>query len=752
MVACDALLLLGAALILLAARQRGRPLPAWLALAFAGGCVVLGVHVVRNHGDADTLLTGSGWLGALACGIGAANIDRRSFVFRASVALLVALVAAQAAKGALQVLVEHPHTVEHYRQNREAILAANGWSPDSAAARLYERRLLQSEATGWVGMANVYATTAAWGLVAFAGLLIAGRVRRAIIPGWSPVMTALVLGLLASAGALVMCGAKGGFGAAIVGLACLCAAWWWRRRVAQGSTTETAAPRWAYAVGPVLVFGVLGAVVARLLAGDAFEELSIRFRGFYLTGAASILFEHPLLGVGPSGFKDAYQQVKPVLSPEEPTSPHSVLADYAAGLGLPGLMCWGGIFLVLASRIGAGLFAGVGESAVGGVQPLRPAMRTVFLALGLAIVAGAYTEVSIGSPEAIIARLISLAGGCFFAWGVLRLWNAAGNLFPMTLCAAGMAVVVHAQIELTPIHTGSAPWCFLAIGLAAAGARSDAAQRPASRAAQLCVLGPAVCFAALLGLLFAAAPLPRWEGALRRAHAYTMAVPELMTRAEALERGRPWPGDTPASFSAEVSRAVGFGVDQRPASWRSAILQLRAQRAEAAAAELQGAATAMPRHFPTARARQTVRLEGVLRDAATGRQGPAREAMSSILQDAIDFAERNRTPGAWGWVGTLGKSAAGWDAQRADFWMNLAIEGWLKGAERAPQEQLFAAELARAFKQRGDGANAREWAARALEIDHNLRLDPAKGLTEDQRRDMQELAAGADPDGTRSRP
>src|SRR5690606_11618084 len=83
------------------------------------------------------------------------------------------------------------------------------------------------------------------------------------------------------------------------------------------------------AVGSALV-----AVAARGVAGEKIGELSLLFRWFYLQGSARIIAEHPWLGVGPAGFRDAYLLAKPALSPEEVTSPHSVVFDWMSTLGV----------------------------------------------------------------------------------------------------------------------------------------------------------------------------------------------------------------------------------------------------------------------------------------------------------------------------------------------------------------------------------------------------------------------------------
>src|SRR5258705_354539 len=122
------------------------------------------------------------------------------------------------AQGLLQIWVEHPATVENFRANREAFLAAQGWAPDSPAARGFERRLLQAEATGWFGMANIYGSFCAAALTVMLGWSIQAwqATRRNELPsGWPG---ALSIGAVGAAAGIWMAGSKGGVAGAGVGI------------------------------------------------------------------------------------------------------------------------------------------------------------------------------------------------------------------------------------------------------------------------------------------------------------------------------------------------------------------------------------------------------------------------------------------------------------------------------------------------------------------------------------------------------
>ncbi|MFG0252354.1 MAG: O-antigen ligase family protein, partial [Phycisphaerales bacterium JB038] len=206
-------------------------------------------------------------------------------------------------------------------------------------------------------------------------------------------------------------------------------------------------------------------------------ELSLLFRWQYLIGALRIFVHEPLLGVGPDDFKAAYLLFKPAFSPEEITSPHSVLFDYLATLGLGGAAL-GALFLWFAQRGGSLLAATTGAMKTNhsSAEAMNEAPRRHFLsftpavvAIFLAIIALRFEAATLAMPD-LLARL---AGAVLFAllaqtaWLALRrqpersLWERA------TLLGGASVLIAHTQIEMTATQPGSATLAFLILGLAA---------------------------------------------------------------------------------------------------------------------------------------------------------------------------------------------------------------------------------------------------------------------------------------------
>lgn len=395
---CSIWILLAGTLVLLGERFSGRGLDRGLLLLWLLPLVPIVLH---GRADATAFWLGVDWFAAASVGVVLAHACRapgvRSMVLAGFLGVLGMLVI----RGAGQLLIEHPALVDYFNANREAMLAGFGWEPGSAKARLYERRLVQPEATGWFGLANLFSGLMAIGLVLGVGSLLAtggsrGGGDRDHAAG-TPRTARWLLWLLALAGFLVMLlvnGSKGAIGAVLLGLVVGVAPRLVPRLRDRGFRLAGVLSVAALAItlGAVLVRGLLG---ADALGG----ELSLLFRWQYLLGASSLIVQHPLIGIGPDGFQSAFLAVRPALSPEEPASVHNVIADWLVSLGVLG-STWICLLLLLAFRCGASRF-------IPGV--VFPRQSLLFL---LAIAVAGYLAMSLeqGSltPQLLLLRLLGV--------------------------------------------------------------------------------------------------------------------------------------------------------------------------------------------------------------------------------------------------------------------------------------------------------------------------------------------------------
>ncbi len=770
--AIDAVVMLASGAVLALASLAGRGV-GWR----LGGLVMIGsvgavanAWFIRGRTIDDAVLS-TAWMAAWCAGLavlaGARDPRSRALVL-ACVACLVGMLAA---KGAYQVAIEQPRTASSYLANREAMLHAKGWSPDSPLARAYERRLLQREATGWFGLANVYATPAAAGA---AGLIVlgvlsrwgargmAGGRGRAAGASWAPrgegvetggtpvprggvvgwrgrlivigaVVALVALGLSRSKGGVVACAC--GLGGAAVG------AWAASRR----GTSPRGAGMIAGTLGLGAILGPLAAVGVRGIVGERLAELSLLFRWFYISTASRVAAGSPAWGVGPDGFQGAYARLKPDISPESVQSPHSVLFDWAATLGVWGL-AWGAAVFVLALWVGRAAIegwkreerdttgAGVGE-AEPHVDGARVDIRVVFLVGAAATLAGAGVEAGLASVELAIVRAGGLCLGVLLALGVVR--GARDERAVVAASgAAGLVALAHGQIELTPVNIGAGALWAVLVGLGASGAW-NAARRVGGVGGVLVACG-AIGVGVLTLVQVARAAWP-WERDLREALARVEVLGESAFAMREMQGG----GEASAAarlareVAADLSRELGRTVAPDGPSLARAHEELYRARVPQALELLERAGTRLPGHFPTARAAS--QLAAQLSQASVGDAGRWASRAQGMIERYV--AGQPAKAGAWAWLGTLSAGLAegpGGDPSR----MGVAIEAWSRAAELDPGTIVHALALVRAGERTGDRALVRRWAERALEIDRTMRLDPTQGLTNEQRERFEGLARG----------
>lgn len=532
----------GAALMLLRGRVSLISSCVWAVVA-----IVIGYHgVLAPHADLQHLRIGASWLSAITLGVvlSAAGVGTDRRVRSLITGCLVGFSTLLACKGALQVFVEQPAMIESFKQNSTLFYQSQGWEPGSTMARAYERRISQTEAIGWFGLSNVFASIcAALVPIGLACTFGAWRIRRAgrkAAGAETSPRTGSGL-ILACAGAtalaisgVIMAGGKGGYVAMALGVSVLGLLAALVRLASGGGSRGRMASRLAGALGVASVLGALGVIAIRGVIGDRLSELSIWFRAFYVEAAFRVFGERPLLGVGPDGFKEAYTRLKNPLSPEEVASPHSIFFDWSATLGIAGVAL-ALLGLWWAWRCGAGLVeAHAAESSTGDhasaptlIAPftadetevqhaVERTLARMICAVGALVVLGSlYLERAALGPAQGLMMVTGLVLWCVL--GVCAMTSAMRDGFAKLGVAAGaIAMLTHAQIEVTGSWPQSCGVFVALLGLAASSAgatRRDFAphREPRSRASGAIVV--------IVGLAFAAAALAAlgFDRALQRA-------------------------------------------------------------------------------------------------------------------------------------------------------------------------------------------------------------------------------------------
>lgn len=681
--AVDGAVLLLSACAAWALRRSIDRLGAALLVLAAVGTVPCLVHGLQ---DPDDAWRGMQWASALVAGAAlAACIPAMpgggARALRAvCLAVLVGAVAPLAARSALQAWVEHPAMVERFREHRAEILAAQGWQEGSPQALTYERRVLQAEATGWFGLANVASSLLAAGAVACLGAAVA--LRRAL-----PAGALLAAALAAACTALVLVnGSKGAIAALSAGLAF--AAW-----VGSGRGR----PSWHPRVAVAAVAMVLVAVAARGIAGEASAERSLLFRAQYAQGAVAAFLASPVSGTGPAGFGDAYLALRPEASPEEVQSAHAAWADWLASLGIAGA-AW---IVLLAALVASSARPPGGEPPATAPGWLPGAAAAAAL---LAALAATGPELEALDGHSLLLRALGALLAAGVAGVAVRAAIAGPAAWHAAIAGAALLLAMHAQVEMTLWWPGSVAWVAAFLGAAAAGTA-----RPGLRAAREgAVAAPVAAFLACAALAAASVPRARAAESTMREAALPLAA---FARARAGER---MPLVQPLDAARFAASRTLLADDGNPWRRRPAVVAAALEQAASSIAGIDPAATVAERErrCRLSLASGMLLLRDVPSERVAGACGTLAQALLAAPEGSVDRASAR----------ALLEDAARLQVE----WNPRSVRGW--------------SLLAEARGLAGDSDGARDAARRALEADASYRLDPLRQLGAPARAGLERLA------------
>ncbi|MDX9910948.1 MAG: O-antigen ligase family protein [Phycisphaerales bacterium] len=748
------------------------------ALALISLLAVL-AHTLSLRSDAiDTLALGGVWSSSILAALAIHRAARDDARLRASlVAIVLAALMPLVCKSAAQVLIEHPITLARFRADPASVLAAQGIEIGSDAARLFERRLSQPDPTGWLALSNVLASLMGAGALALGAfsLLARGNAGEKGAPRATRLpRIACALAAIACLAILIATRSKGALGATLIGALSLAIALTMPRVLRSVSAARLASR--AIALLPLAATLVVLALVAlRGIVAERINELSLLFRWFYAVASVRIFAAHPLLGVGPTGYKDAYLLNKVFRSPEEVTSPHSVMFDWLATLGLPAL-AWIVLLTLAALAIGRTLAirARPGEPATLESDPLpahaaRPSAGSplrraaIIMPLVLTILA-AFIERPAMTPDGAIVRLAGLGLWIALALAIERVALARPLAAALALASASVMLLAHAQIELVATLPASCGVFFVLLALAASFAPLKSAPHEAPRRVPVSRPAPALfaCIPALVLCVASVSYIPRawrWEGSLADAALpfteidAARAELELAGWTMSPDQTAPAPGADPlalTSAAAILSNLTGRPVAASPNETRSALARASAAAIIAAIEPLTHAHTLRASDFPTLR----VLVSAQLRVAASARTPADARARFEALGASLE-REREDHPSAavHGLAALAYASRAAFERAAGDPASALAADlsaiDALRAARRLDPYSLALAlrELdtqLRVIEADPDHATRAEIAALAsdvLRLNDGLYLDPLRQLSGSERARIETLAS-----------
>ena len=281
---------------------------------------------VSLAGQKHLALTGGlNLLGVIAYGFTLRSLLDSPARVRLTCYVLLATGAVLATKGALQHFYEHPNTLAYFEENKAELIKSSTYSP--GMLHDYEQRMRSAELSGYYPHSNVYGSNLILLLLAALAPVMDRWGRR--VSRWSLLAPVAIFGML---GAIVfLATGKGPIVGAFAGLSVFVLGVLGRSMSARLRGTVLVAG-WLIAVGAAV------GVTYVLNQDEAALGRSIQFRHMYWRGAAEMVADCGMGGVGPLNFGRHFTRYKPVECPEEVESPHSWIVQLLTEWGLLGLV------------------------------------------------------------------------------------------------------------------------------------------------------------------------------------------------------------------------------------------------------------------------------------------------------------------------------------------------------------------------------------------------------------------------------
>lgn len=802
----DAVVLLCAAVLI--ALGKGASSRLWM-LAAGASVVASGwiVHGVTRGAHDPTIfeqeMMASSWISGLAAMLGLWRGAAQAGVRWLGVSVFSGLCLALVMKGGLQIFIEHPQMVQNFKANREAIFAANGWLSDSAAARGYERRIMQAEASGFTGFSNVTASFLLAGLAGLSGLMLAlvlGLKSRLITSRsdrtsrwrvWVMMVAAVACGL-----GVVWTGSKAGQLLAIVGTAVSLLSVWWLRRVHLAHEAKQPRTRLinlgqkVMLVMPIgLSLAVVLGVVVRGLIGERIGELSVLFRWHYLIGAGRAFAREPIFGTGIDGFQGAYAQVKVPFSPEDVSSPHFQIAEWIAVLGVGGL-AMGCMVVIALVACGIGLRRGVEVETPSATDlstylriPERWMMRSAVLLAAVVTLASLHVMREALTGGELMLRLgvlLALVLGVKFVVGLLEEaadggwldWLDSAGRLALVIFAA--LLVAHSQFELTGTNTQTAGLVLAMLGLAAGAVSkpSTTSEQIKPPATHLALRGLAAACAAILamGCVLVQQAFSEMESQLARSAQAWNTVREIQENlGQAMRKRDPAAAELGAMLQQATAKALtehrtledlrwwiqprGYWPMARSSSQSLLVIarqiQQMAQQAAMAGQQAQASALQARAMWLIAGAERAVLMPYDVRkvqeaiDFATGDARSPLPPPALSPQEVFD-AGRTKNVTRLAWLGAVyeewARQTSAIDPARAAADFGRAIQVATEAAELEPYSLQPAMKVLRLAVANGDRTLAQTWAREVLKRNDLQRLDAeVRGLTGNEKAEVDRI-------------
>lgn len=411
---------------------------------------------------------------------------------RLALCVLTGTAATIAFKAAWQHFVELPDTIRYFEEHRAELMgpSTNGASPPGFAHD-FEMRMRSGAVTGFYGHPNLLASQLIIFITAAASLVV-DRLKRHISAAAIAIPALLILALFA---VLLGTQSKGAIAACLIG-----AAFWIGCSLLRRLRLP---PGRAVALGWIVAALATVSIVGLLRAKPDALGRSILFRYMYWQGAADMMRELGILGIGADNFGRHFTRFKQVECPEEVESPHSWPVQFATEWGVIGLA--GFLFLGI----------GVSRRAARSPEPTRcdvasrdEGSSTILWISAIFACAFIPWLIIIGKDD---SALLALSTGLVaLPWFIGTLASAVESIDspglpdapigPISLFAAAGVIgfLVHTSIDLALFAGGPATSFFALAAILLAARNCGQAQQPPSTIAPTARQPRAAVFAAVI--------------------------------------------------------------------------------------------------------------------------------------------------------------------------------------------------------------------------------------------------------------
>ena len=402
------------------------------------------------------------WVG-IACGFFLVRqLARSGQACRALAAVMIGLAMGLAAYGYYQVGIEIPQSRREYEADpdkvlRDALQLTPAVEISPLAKKQFKDRLDSPQPYATFALANSLAGYLSVWLVVAIGVAYSLRGKQG--SPWQPI--AVVVAALAVAGTLLLTDSRTAYLAALFGLILLV-----------GTRCGTARMHARGAVITAFITVALAATVMGILQLDNPRAVAVKrsllFRWHYWQATTMMIAEHPLLGAGPGDFKQRYTAYKLPEAYEEVGDPHNFLLELGGTAGVPAMVA---MLAVLGCFYNRTVRRGASNTSASGHLIDRKLMAVgAFAGFALSIVLVIVYGLII---ESVLtwATLAVIAVPAGMTMWILWQWISDGDL-PLTLVAISVSVLlIHlcASGGIGNHGVAGSLWLLIAIGLNLSG-------------------------------------------------------------------------------------------------------------------------------------------------------------------------------------------------------------------------------------------------------------------------------------------